>query len=118
MDREIGNRTEFVTGNGGWDGKWETIQYEKHNFQQETGKATEYRHNTTQETLFSTGNRKKENKYRHGKDAREYNMEEWDSGNIWVFGKRPKILFGIGNDVFPTVTEWGFRSKSDVSSHP
>ena len=32
MDREIGNRTEFVTGNGGWDGKWETIQYKKLHF--------------------------------------------------------------------------------------
>ena len=66
----------------------------------QNNKRIQAQYNTT--SIVFNGKREKQKKYRHGKDADQYDMEQCD---IWEFGIRPKTMFVIWNDVLPNVTE-------------
>ena len=66
----------------------------------QNNKRIQAQYNTT--SIVFNGKREKQKKYRHGKDADQYDMEQCD---IWAFGIRPKTMFVIWNDVLPNVTE-------------
>ena len=88
--REIGINTEFETRNRQ---KWETILYKKHHFPMGNEKIKRILARCDTISIIFNGKREKYKKYRHKKDAIQYDVEECDSrqfdhslnakNNIW-----------------------------------
>ena len=88
-------------GNG-W--KWETIQYEKHNFPRETRNNKIILTKYDKRSIVYKGKREKHKKYRYKKcDTIQY--REMQFGEHLSLQKRPKTMMGNRNNVVPNVTE-------------
>ena len=109
MGNELRNENwkDFEMGNGR---KWETIQYEKHNFPRETRKHKTQLTQYDKRSIVSNGKREKHKKYRYKKcDTIRY--VEMRFGEHLSLQEKPKTMMGKRNNVAPNVTEWRFESK-------